>query len=92
MDEFVKVEVCVNTNGMIRGAMDIIDQIETLNDIVDDLHLEKGVEVIPVRHLEGSDIEDNNPVAMVDDVLILKATPEKVMEVILDKTGGGEYK
>lgn len=92
MEDALKVEVCCNTYGMLRGAMDIIDQIETLNDIVDELHLDRPIEVVPVGSLEGSEIEDNCPVAKVGDTVILNATSQNVMEKILDQTGGGEYK
>lgn len=92
MDDVLTIEICCNTQGMLRGAMDIIDQIETLNDIVDDLNLTKSIKVVPVKALEGSDVDDNCPVAKVGDVLIQHATSESVMESILDQTGGGEYK
>lgn len=90
--ETLKVQVCVNTPCMIRGAMDIIDQIETLNDIVDDLQLSKSIEIIPVKELQGSDDPANCPVVEVGDKLICNASAENVMEVILDETEGEQYK
>lgn len=92
MEDALVIEVCCNTYGLLRGAMDIIDQIETLNDIVDDLNLDRPIEVIPVKELEGSDNEDNCPVAKVGDKLVQNATSQNVMELILSMTGGDQYK
>ncbi len=92
MEDALVVEVCCNTYGMVRGCMDLIDQIETLNDIVDELNLERPIEVVPVQSLEGADIEENNPVAKVGEVVITNATPAGVMEIILNETGGEQYK
>jgi hypothetical protein len=77
---------------MLKGAMDIMDQIESLNDIVGDLHLTRGIDVEAVPSLEGSEDSDKCPVVKVGDLLIQKASTESVMSVILDATEGGLYK
>ncbi len=90
--EALTVKICMNTPSMIRGAMDIMDQIETLNDVVNDLHLSRPIDVLAVKALQGSEFKGNCPVVQVGDTLIYNATTERVMEVILDQTEGGQYK
>ncbi len=88
MDDVLEVQVCCNTYGLLHGAMDVIDQIETLNDIVDEVNLDKPIEVVPVKSLEGCDVEENCPVAKVEDEIITKATSQSVMAAILERIGG----
>lgn len=90
--EPLEVKICMNTKCMMLGAMDIMDQIETLNDIVDDLHLRRGIEVEAVSSLPGATDSALCPVVQVGEQLIQNASTESVMSVILDQTEGGQYK
>ncbi len=90
--EPLEVKICVNTKCMMLGAMDIMDQIETLNDVVDDLNLNRGIEIEAVAELGDSDNSDKCPVVQVGSVMIENASTENVMSAILDQTEGGQYK
>ena len=41
--EDLKVAVCVCTECVMKGAMDIIESIESLNDVKDVLELSRGI-------------------------------------------------
>ena len=90
--EPLEVKICMNTQCMMKGAMDIMDQIESLNDIVGDRNLTRGINIEAVPELEGSSDPDMCPVVQIGDLVVKQATTENVMSVILDATEGGLYK
>lgn len=83
--EDLKVQVCVCTECVMRGAMSIIESIESLNDVKDTLGMERGIVIETVSNI---DVDGHDcPVVRVGDIFIKNATTQTVMEKILMLTG-----
>lgn len=86
----MKVKVCVGSNCTLLGAMNILDQIEDLKDIISEepeSYQDVALDVEAVKCLgfcKGTE-EDIAPVVVIDDEAIFNATSQVVMEKILDK-------
>lgn len=73
----IKVHVCVGTNCCYAGSETLLDMLE--NDA--DLSAFVEVEAVPCRN-KACDGGQKSPVIEIEDVVLLNATPEMVMEEI----------
>lgn len=87
--ENLRVQVCVCTECVMKGAMDIIESIESLNDVKDTLGMERGIVIEHVSKLPK--VPHACPAVMVGEVLIENATTQTVMAEILNATGSNLY-
>ncbi len=86
----MKVKVCMGLNCTMLGAMNLLDQIEDLKDIIDGddaKYNDEEIEIVAVKCLNYCKKTDNNiaPVVVIDDEVIFNATGQIVMEKIMDK-------
>lgn len=86
----MKVKVCVGSNCTLLGAMNILDQIEDLKDIIieePESYQEENLDVEAVKCIGFCKESDENiaPVVVIDDEAIFNASSQVVMEKILDK-------
>lgn len=79
----LKVEVCVCTECIMKGAMDIIESIESLNDVKDVLDLTRGIFIETVHCIGEAKHGMKSPIVNVGGVMIEKANTETVMSQIL---------
>lgn len=86
----MKVQVCVGSNCMLLGAMNILDQIEDLKDIINDdpdNYSDEEIVVEPVSCLLycKNTNESIAPVVVIDGEEMFNATSQNVMEKIVTK-------
>ena len=86
----MKVKVCVGSNCTLLGAMNILDQIEDLKEIISEepeSYNEESLDVEAVKCIGFCKESDENiaPVVVIDDEAIFNASSQVVMEKILDK-------
>lgn len=86
----MKVKVCMGSNCTLRGAMNILDQIEELKNIVDqdsDNYTDEKLEFEAVRCLDYCKKVNENvsPVVIIDEEIMLNATSQTVMEKIMKR-------
>lgn len=86
----MKVKVCVGSNCTLLGAMNILDQIEDLKEIISEhpeSYQNESMEVEAVKCIgicKGT-TEPVAPVVVLDGEIILQASGRVVMEKIMDK-------
>jgi NADH:ubiquinone oxidoreductase subunit E len=86
----MKVKVCMGSNCTLLGAMSLLDQIESLREIIDENDKEYRDEELEIESIKClgycKDTDaDIAPVVIVDDDVIFNATGQIVMEKIMDK-------
>ncbi|TJX67674.1 (2Fe-2S) ferredoxin domain-containing protein [Soehngenia saccharolytica] len=86
----MKVKVCMGSNCTLLGAMSLLDQIESLREIIDENEKEYRDEELEIESIKClgycKDTDaDIAPVVIVDDDVIFNATGQIVMEKIMDK-------
>lgn len=86
----MKVKVCVGSNCTLLGAMNMLDQIEDLKDIISEDPENYSDEVLEVEAVKclgycKETTDDVAPVVVIDDESILNATSQVVMEKIMNK-------
>ncbi len=79
----VKVKVCVCTECVMNGAMDIIESIEGLKKLKVQLRLNSQFQVETDNCLTGEKHHGRSPLVMVEGELLEKCTSETVMSKIL---------
>lgn len=79
----INVEVCVCTNCVMNGAMDLIESIEGLAKLEKQLKADKVIKISTNKKIGGNDHSSCSPVVTVDDCLLLDTDTETVMEKIL---------
>ena len=84
--EDLKVAVCVCIECVMKGAMDIIESIESLNDVKDVLELSRGIYIETVKCIGEAKHGMKSPIVSVGNVVIEKANTETVMAQILEMT------
>lgn len=86
----MKVKVCMGSNCTLLGAMNLLDQIESLRELIEENSLEykdEELEIESIKCLGYCKETDANiaPVVIVDEDVIFNATGQIVMEKIMDK-------
>ncbi|HPP31183.1 MAG TPA: NAD(P)H-dependent oxidoreductase subunit E [Soehngenia sp.] len=86
----MKVKVCMGSNCTLLGAMNLLDQIESLRELIEENSLEykdEELEIESIKCLGYCKTTDANiaPVVIVDEDVIFNATGQIVMEKIMDK-------
>jgi len=85
MVDKITVEVCVCTECIINGAMNIIDSVEGLRELEGELGAYDGmVDVNAGPCLYDKSHTGNAPVAIVNGEVLLKASQETVMAKIME--------
>ncbi len=82
----LQIEVCVCSSCVMKGAMDIIDSIESLNDVRDITHLDCEITINPVSCIGLPNHGKVSPIVRIDDHIIENANMETVMAWIMDLT------
>lgn len=80
------VEVCACNRCIMMGAMDIIDNVESLKKLKTQLRLNTQVEIIMERRICKDLGDDVSPVVLINGEIMLRATPQSVMEQIIKLT------
>ncbi len=85
----MKVKVCMGSHCTLLGAMNILDQVEDLKNLIseDDNYNDEELE-IDVLKCPGycKNAKDNiSPVVIIDDEVVFNATSQIVMEKIMKK-------
>lgn len=86
----MKIKVCMGSNCTLLGAMNILDQIEDLKDIInDDLdnYNDEELDVEAVRCLDycKKTTDKIAPVVVIDDEVMFNASSQTVMEKIVNR-------
>jgi len=85
----MKVKICMGSNCTLLGAMNILDQVEDLKNLISQDENYSGVEldIEPVKCLGYCKNEKDNvsPVVIIDDEVFYNATGQVVMEKIMNK-------
>ncbi|MDD4690703.1 MAG: NAD(P)H-dependent oxidoreductase subunit E [Eubacterium aggregans] len=81
--DHLQIEVCVCSACILKGAMDIIDSIESLGEVQDITGLQCSIEIKPVSCLGLPGHGKNSPIVRIGDNIIECATMETVMAHIM---------
>ncbi len=86
----MKVKVCVGSNCTMLGAMDILDRIEDLKDIIGEdpeSYNDEELEIEELKCLGYCKVTDEKvaPVTVIEDDVMFCATSQAVMEKIVEK-------
>lgn len=86
----MKIKVCVGSNCTLLGAMNILDSIEDLKDIISENPENYSDEALDVEAVKcigfcKESEKEVAPVVIIDEVILTKATSQVVMEKILDR-------
>lgn len=79
------VKVCVCTQCVMNGAMEIVESIESLQELRTQLRLGTSIEVDAHQCLCNHETGDVSPLVIVNGERIEKATSESVMSKIISK-------
>ena len=82
----LQVQVCACNKCIMMGAMDIMENIESLKKLKVQLRLQTQIELTMDKKICGELSEDVAPVVKINDEVIVRATPEIVMEKIVKLT------
>lgn len=77
------VKVCVCTQCIMNGAMDIVESIENLQKLRNQLRFNMTINVIANECFCGDDDSDCSPIVIINEEKICKATSELVTEKII---------
>lgn len=81
----LKVEICVCTECVMKGAMELADSIESLKKVKKHLDYEGDICLVMDKSLGEAKHGDESPLISVDGELIKNADSETVMEIIVGK-------
>jgi NADH:ubiquinone oxidoreductase subunit E len=86
----MKVKVCVGSNCTLLGAMNLLDQIEGLKEIISEqpenyIHDPLEVEAVKCMGVCKETTEPVAPIVVIDGEMIIQASGQVVMEKIIDK-------
>ena len=79
----LEVKVCVCSSCVMKGAIDIIDSIENLNEVRDITHLNCNIEIKPVKCIGFPNHGKKSPIVQIGDSIIENANMETVMSHIM---------
>ena len=82
----LQVQVCACTKCIMMGAMEIMENIESLKKLKVQLRLQTQIDLIMDKKICGDLSDDAAPVVIINDEVIEQATPEIVMEKIVKLT------
>lgn len=80
----ILVEVCAGTHCTLMGAMDIISAVESLRELYQELNPDCVIEVSPIACRHFCDGKPDTSVVIINGEPLLAATPDSVMEKIMD--------
>lgn len=85
----MKIKVCMGSNCTLLGAMNILDQIEELENIIDldpDHYTNEKLEIEALSCLNycKKNNENVSPVVIIDGDIMFNATSQTVMEKIMN--------
>ncbi len=83
------VEVCVCTECMLNGSMDIIESIESLGKLKSQLKLNTQIQVETSKCIGDAKHGDKSPVVSVNGKIFEKATSENIMSYIISLNSKG---
>jgi NADH:ubiquinone oxidoreductase subunit E len=83
----LRIEVCVCSACVMKGAMDIIDSIESLNEVRDIVHLDRELIIETVGCLGLPNHGKESPIVRVGETVIKNANMETVMACITAYSG-----
>ncbi|MBC8611011.1 NADH-quinone oxidoreductase%2C E subunit [uncultured Ruminococcus sp.] len=82
----LQVQVCACNKCIMMGAMEIMENIESLKKLKVQLRLQTQIDLIMDKKICGDLSDDAAPVVIINDEVIEQATPEIVMEKIVKLT------
>ena len=82
----LQVRVCACNKCIMMGAMEIMENIESLKKLKVQLRLQTQIDLIMDKKICGDLSDDAAPVVIINDEVIEQATPEIVMEKIVKLT------
>lgn len=87
----IKVEVCVCTGCVMNGAPEILEAIESLQELKNQMNPyepeeESSLEVVTNRCLGGDNHHDKSPLVSIDGELFPRANSETIMSHLITKT------
>ena len=83
------VEVCVCTECMLNGSMDIIESIESLGKLKSQLKLNTQIQVETSKCIGEAKHGNKSPVVSVNGKIFEKATSENIMSYIISLNSKG---
>lgn len=81
----LKVEICVCTECVMKGAMELADSVEGLKKVKQHLGYEGEIHIDMDKCLGEAKHGEDSPLIAVDGELIRNANSETVMEIIVGK-------
>ena len=82
----LQVEICACNKCIMMGAMEIMENIESLKKLKTQLRLQTQIDVSMDKKLCGELNDDAAPVVLINGEVIEHATPETVMEKVVQLT------
>ena len=79
------VEVCVGTHCVLMGSMNLMDAVQSLEEIRQGLENACTVEVRPIPCMDLCRDGDHGPFVRVDGQLVAGGESEQVMAAIMDR-------
>lgn len=77
------VKVCVCTQCVMSGAMDIVESIESLQKLKTQLRFNSAINIIADKRICEKDSVDISPLVVINDEKVEKATSETVTAKII---------
>lgn len=86
----MKIKICMGSKCMLFGAMNILEQLESLQELREEspnLFTEEELEVekIPCTGLCKQTEDKISPVVFIEDEVLYRATSQEVMESVMSK-------
>lgn len=82
----IKVEVCVCTNCVMNGAMNIIEAIEGVAALEKQLRIENNIVITTSKKLADDNNGEKSPVVRINGELLYRTNTETVMAKIIALT------
>jgi len=82
----IKVEICVCTQCVMNGAMDIIESIEGMQKLKTQIKMNTQIEIATNKHIGEGKHSDKSPIVKVNGEIIENADSQIVMSKILKMT------
>lgn len=86
----IKVEVCVCTGCVMNGATEILEAIESLQELkeqmIPDVNEESSFEIITSKCLDGKQHHEQSPLLYIDGEIFSRANSETVMSHLISMT------
>ncbi len=75
----IKIKVCAGSHCVLKGSVDMLEYLQNDDYLADKISIEDTACIH--HHCE----EDNSPIMEIDEVILRKATLEKVYQIIQEK-------